>query len=115
MVTSPSGSVDISSGAEATWPADQTGDACSAFMSIAAMNWAWRQQLAPAAKLVPMSLADAANDYGICWPSVPTVARKCGVSSRTVRRIMSVVKQNYPPVVTEFSPPSSMRRRDYDS
>lgn len=57
-------------------------------MSIAAMNWAWRQQLAPTAKLVLMSLADAADDHGVCWPSVPTVARKCGVSSRTVRRIM---------------------------
>lgn len=52
------------------------------------MNWAWRQQLAPTAKLVLMSLADAADDHGVCWPSVPTVARKCCVSSRTIRRIM---------------------------
>jgi Helix-turn-helix domain len=57
-------------------------------MSIAAMNWAWRQQLTPTAKLVLMSLADAADDHGVCWPSVPTVARKCCVSSLTVRRIM---------------------------
>lgn len=52
------------------------------------MNWAWRQQLAPTAKLVLMSLADAADDHGVCWPSVPTVAIKCCVSTRTVRRIM---------------------------
>ena len=60
-------------------------------MSIAAMNWAWRQQLTPTAKLVLMSLADAADDHGVCWPSVPTVARKCCVSSRTVRRIMQTL------------------------
>ena len=60
-------------------------------MSIAAMNWAWTQQLAPTIKLVLMSLADAADDHGICWPSVPTVARKCCVSTRTVRRVMQTL------------------------
>lgn len=55
------------------------------------MNWAWRQQLTPTGKLVLMSLADAADDHGVCWPSVPTVARKCCVSSRTVRRIMQTL------------------------
>ena len=57
-------------------------------MSIAAMNWVWRQRLPPTPKLVLMSLGDAADDHGVCWPSVPTVARKCCVSTRTVRRIM---------------------------
>ncbi|MCC6208792.1 MAG: helix-turn-helix domain-containing protein [Gammaproteobacteria bacterium] len=57
-------------------------------MSIAAMNWAWRQELAPTPKLVLLSLADAADDHGVCWPSVPTVARKCRISPRTVRRII---------------------------
>ena len=50
--------------------------------------WAWRQQLAPTSKLVLMSLADAADDHGVCWPSIPTVARKCGICTRTVWRIM---------------------------
>lgn len=50
------------------------------------MNWAWAQQLPPRVKLVLMSLADAADDHGVCWPSVPTLARKCGVTTRTVRR-----------------------------
>ena len=52
------------------------------------MNWAWDQQLSPTPKLILMALADAANDYGVCWPSVSTVARKCCVSIRTVRRVM---------------------------
>jgi hypothetical protein len=35
-----------------------------------------------------MALADAANDEGRCWPRVRTVAVKCGVSSRTVQRVL---------------------------
>jgi len=57
-------------------------------VSIAAMNCAWQQQLSPTPKLILMALADAANDHSICWPSVSTVATKCCVSVRTVRRVM---------------------------
>ena len=52
------------------------------------MNWAWGRRLKPTAKLVLMSLADAADDQGVCWPSVPTLARKCCISTRTVQRIL---------------------------
>ena len=52
------------------------------------MNWAWDQKLSPTPKLILMALADAANDFGVCWPSVSTVALKCCVSIRTVRRVM---------------------------
>lgn len=55
------------------------------------MNWAWRQTLAPTLKLVLMALADAADDQGVCWPSVSTLARKCSVSTRTVRRALRVL------------------------
>ncbi len=57
-------------------------------MSVAATNWAWGQKLKPTPKLILMALADAANECGICWPSVSTVADKCCVSMRTVRRVM---------------------------
>jgi len=50
------------------------------------MNWAWRQALTPTLKLVLMALADAADDQGVCWPSVSTLATKCTVSTRTVQR-----------------------------
>lgn len=50
------------------------------------MNWAWRQALKPVPKLVLMALADIADDKGICWPSMSTVATKCNVSTRTIRR-----------------------------
>ncbi len=67
------------------------------------MNWAWRQVLNPVPKLVLMALADIADDNGICWPSMSTVAAKCNVSTRTVRRStqllvacgLMVVEQRY--------------------
>ncbi len=52
------------------------------------MNWAWGLTLSPRAKLVLMSLADAADDQGVCWPSIPTVARKCCLSKRTIQRTL---------------------------
>ena len=52
------------------------------------MNWAWRQALPPTPKLVLLALADAADDAGVCWPSVSTVAAKAGCSPCTVRRVM---------------------------
>ena len=55
------------------------------------MNWAWEQKLKPTPKLILMALADAANDFGVCWPSVSTVATKCCVSIRTVRRVMQLL------------------------
>ena len=55
------------------------------------MNWAWRQALTPTLKLVLMALADAADDQGICWPSVSTLAKNCTVSTRTVQRSLRVL------------------------
>jgi hypothetical protein len=55
------------------------------------MNWAWRQVLKPVSKLVLMALADAADDKGVCWPSISTVAAKCNISTRTVRRSIQLL------------------------
>lgn len=48
------------------------------------MTAVWRTDIGPATKrLVLLALADAANDDGVCWPSMAHVARKaaCGVST----------------------------------
>ena len=55
------------------------------------MNWAWHQDIKPVPKLILMALADAADDQGVCWPSVATIAIKVGVSTRTVRRVMQTL------------------------
>lgn len=42
----------------------------------------------PTRKLVLLSLADAANSSGICWPSITTIARYSCVSTRHVRDML---------------------------
>ncbi len=42
----------------------------------------------PSEKLVLLALADWANDEGYCYPSIAKVARKTGVSERTVQRVL---------------------------
>jgi len=54
----------------------------------AAMNWAWAQTLPPSSKLILMSLADAADETGLCWLRIKVVAKKSGVSERTVQRVI---------------------------
>lgn len=57
-------------------------------MSIKAMNWAWEQTLPPGSKLILMSLADAADEDGLCWPRIRVLAQKCCTSERTVQRTL---------------------------
>ena len=63
-------------------------------MSIAAMNWVWALRLRPSVKFVLLALADAADDNGVCWPSVPTIANKTCLEDRSVQRILSSVKRD---------------------
>ncbi len=52
------------------------------------MNWAWRQTLPSTQKFVLLALADMADDDGVCWPSISTLAKRCAMSTRTVRRTL---------------------------
>ena len=61
-------------------------------MSIAAMNWVWSLRLRPSVKFVLLALADAADDSGLCWPSIPTIAKKTCLDDRSVQRILNNVK-----------------------
>jgi biotin operon repressor len=54
-------------------------------MSIHIMAAVWETPIeSHSAKLVLLALADNANDSGFCWPSTSTIARKCGLSRRSV-------------------------------
>lgn len=46
------------------------------------MALAWNTELPHTEKLVLLALCDNANDEGLCFPSVPTLVRKCGMSER---------------------------------
>ena len=56
------------------------------------MTWAWSIALPPRPKLVLMALADIADDLGVCWPSQPTLAAKCSMADRTLRRVLSTLQ-----------------------
>ena len=58
------------------------------------MNWAWQLHLKPTIKFVLMALADAADDEGNCWPSVPTLSHKTCMDERSVQRILKTLRDN---------------------
>lgn len=52
------------------------------------MNWAWEQPLPPVKKLILLKLADNANDAGVAFPAIRSVAGHCSISTRTAQRII---------------------------
>lgn len=59
-------------------------------MSIRIMSAVWSIDLPDSQKIVLLALADNANDEGVCWPSMATIAKKCSKGTRTVQ---GVIKQ----------------------
>lgn len=54
-------------------------------MSLDLMNRVWRMEIPSTPKIVLLSLADQANEAGVCWPSQPQIARRCSLTDRAVR------------------------------
>ena len=53
------------------------------------MGKVWRRgDLNTTEKMVLLSLADYSNIHGHCWPAVETLALRCSVGDRQVRRII---------------------------
>jgi len=50
------------------------------------MTSVWDMDIPAKQKLVLLALADCANDEGLAWPSIATLARKCGCDERTIQR-----------------------------
>ena len=56
-------------------------------MSTIIMSACWLLQgMSPAQKAVLISLADQANDQGVCWPAVDSIAMRCCLSKRAVQQ-----------------------------
>lgn len=53
-------------------------------MSTVIMAQCWPLQMSPAQKAVLISLADQANDHGVCWPSIETICTRTCLSRRAV-------------------------------
>lgn len=58
-------------------------------MSTIIMSHCWPLQgLSVTQKAVLISLADQANDEGVCWPAIATIGKRCCMSARAVRTAM---------------------------
>ncbi|WP_102945692.1 helix-turn-helix domain-containing protein [Stenotrophomonas sp. VV52] len=58
-------------------------------MSTIIMSSCWPLQgLSVTQKAVLISLADQANDEGVCWPAIATIGKRCCMSARAVRTAM---------------------------
>ncbi|WP_293395332.1 helix-turn-helix domain-containing protein, partial [Nevskia sp.] len=54
-------------------------------MSTLIMGKVWPLRMSSAQKAVAISLADQANDSGVCWPSVSTLSNRTCLSERAVQ------------------------------
>ncbi|WP_313317808.1 helix-turn-helix domain-containing protein [Pseudomonas sp.] len=64
-------------------------------MSTIVMTACWPLQgMSPAQKSVLISLADNANDEGVCWPSVARIVERTCLSERAVRNALRWLEQS---------------------
>lgn len=64
-------------------------------MSIALMNEVWSfAGPVGSSRLVLLALADNANDQGVCWPSVHTIAIKAGMTERNAQNVLQELIQD---------------------
>lgn len=70
-------------------------------MSLAAMVWAMNQKVGnPVGKLILLKLADNANDTGLCWPSLQTIAKVAEVDRSTaIRHIKKLEEMGFVNVI----------------
>ena len=59
-------------------------------MSIAVMSWIWKNSpTSGSERLILLAIADSANDEGVAWPSMETLAKKANLSRRYVIDILA--------------------------
>lgn len=59
------------------------------------MTQVWDMDLGnPIRKLIALKLADNSNDAGVCWPTIPTIAKQCNCSERSVKTHISTLIDN---------------------
>ena len=61
-------------------------------MSIAALNWAWRQELPPMEKLALVAIADFADGTGSCFPGQGRLVDMTGMSQATLKRAIAAME-----------------------
>lgn len=59
------------------------------------MSACWPLQMSPAQKGVLISLADNANDDGVCWPSIRAISVRCCLSERAVQNAIKWLEEHH--------------------
>ena len=62
-------------------------------MSYKQLTPAWDANLPCHTKMVLISLADQANDEGICWPRISTLIKRTGLEERAIYRHLSALEK----------------------
>ncbi|RZI81095.1 MAG: helix-turn-helix domain-containing protein, partial [Rubrivivax sp.] len=62
-------------------------------MSTLVMGRCWPLQVPPVAKAVLISLADQANDHGVCWPSIATICTRTCYGERAVQNAVKQLQE----------------------
>ena len=62
--------------------------------SYRALDWAWKQQLPPTAKLVLINLAGRIDQAYSCYPSLTTICEDTGLSRSSVTRTLNLLEDN---------------------
>ncbi len=83
-------------------------------MSVKVMTWVWDLDLDTYPKFVLLKLGDCADDAGgNAFPSVLTIAHKCGLGERTVQRILKDLTESGVLVVTANKSGGRGKKRVY--
>ncbi len=62
-------------------------------MSTIIMSRCWPLSLPAVAKAVLISLADQANDHGVCWPSISTICMRTCYGERAVQNAVKLLQE----------------------
>ena len=64
-------------------------------MSVHITKPVWLSNIQPPArKLVALRIADGANESGVCWPSMKSIARACGINERMARKHIAALEED---------------------
>lgn len=64
-------------------------------MSRAATDWAWSQSIKPAThKLILLSMADRADEYHCCYPSIARLEKDTGLDRKTIQKGVAAMIKN---------------------
>lgn len=62
-------------------------------MSVAASSWAWEQKLSGSELIVLLYLSDKSGDNGLSWYGRKRISEKCGLSPRSLSRVMESLEK----------------------